>query len=96
MKLITSLQKRQMAEYLRTANINKKEAWYTFTAAFIQTLEYIIETICLTIDQWDRVMSPLLSIVLQKSGITKVFPRTMIYSSTKYHGLGVWYTWYHR
>ena len=85
-----------MTEYLRTVNINKKEAWYTFTAAFIQTLEYLIETICLTIDQWDRVMSPLLSIVLQKSGITKVFPRTMIYSSTKYHGLCVLYTWYHR
>ena len=87
---------RQMAEYLRTANITKTETWYTFTAAFMKTLEYPMEAICLTREQWEKVMSPLLSIVLQKSGITQVFPRTMIYSSTKYHGLGVLHPWYHQ
>ena len=80
---------RQMAEYLRTANIKKTEAWYTFTAAFMKTLEYPMEAVCLTREQWEEVMSPLLPIVLRKSGIVRVFPRTMIYSSTKYHGLGV-------
>ena len=80
---------RQMAEYLQTANIKKKETWYTFTAAFMKKLEYSMEAICITRDQWEQVMSPLLSIVLQKSGITQMFPRTMIYSSTKYHGLGL-------
>ena len=29
---------RQMAEYLRTANITKTEAWYTFTATIMKTL----------------------------------------------------------
>ena len=55
-----------------------------------------MEAICLNREQWEKVMSPLLSIVLQKSGITHVFPRTMIYSSTKYHGLGVLHPWYHQ
>ena len=87
---------RQMTEYLRTAKNKKKEAWYTFTAAFMKTLKYPMDAICLTRDQWDQVMSPLLSIVLQKSGITQVFSRTMVYSSTKYHGLGVLHPWYHQ
>ena len=43
---------RQMAEYLRTANIKKKEAWYTFTTAFMKTLEYPIDAIYLTRHQW--------------------------------------------
>ena len=85
-----------MAEYLRTANIKKTEAWYTFTAAFMKTLEYPMEAVCLTREQWEEVMTPLLPIVLQKSGIARVFPRTMIYSSTKYHGLGVMHPWYHQ
>ena len=39
---------RQINEYLRTANIKKTEAWYTFTAAFMKILEYQMEAICLT------------------------------------------------
>ena len=87
---------RQMTEYLRTSTINKKKAWYTFTAEFMKTPEYSMDIICLIRSQWDRVTSPLLSIVLQKSGITKVFSRTMIYSSIKYHGLGVFHPWRHQ
>ena len=55
-----------------------------------------MEATCLTREQWEEVMSPLLPIVLQKSGIARVFPRTMIYSSTKYHGLGVMHPRYHQ
>ena len=62
----------------------------------MKTPEYSMDIICLIRSQWDRVTSPLLSIVLQKSGITKVFSRTMIYSSIKYHGLGVFHPWRHQ
>ena len=30
----------QMAEHLRTSRIEKREVWYTFTAAFFKTIEY--------------------------------------------------------
>ena len=42
---------RQMVEYLRTANIKKTEAWYTFTAAFMKKFIYPMEAICLTREQ---------------------------------------------
>ena len=34
---------RQMVEYLRTSRVEKREAWYTFTAVFLKTNEYPME-----------------------------------------------------
>ena len=37
-----------MAEYLRTSRVEKRKAWYTFTAAFLKTIEYPMEETRLT------------------------------------------------
>ena len=44
----------QMAEYLRTWRVEKQEAWYTFTAAFLKTIEYPMEATRLTKPQWEK------------------------------------------
>ena len=59
-----------MAEYLRTSRVEKRKAWYTFTAVFLKTIEYPMEGTRLTKPQWEKVIAPLLSISLQKSGIS--------------------------
>ena len=45
---------RQMVEHLRTS-VEKKEAWYTFTAAFLKTIEYPMKITPLTKPQWERI-----------------------------------------
>ena len=35
---------RQMVDHLRTSRVEKREAWYTFTTAFLKTIEYPMET----------------------------------------------------
>ena len=87
---------RHMAEDFRTSKVTKKEAWYTLTAAFLKTIEYPMEATRLTKAQWTHVMKPLLSITLQKSGISEKFPRVMVYTSRQYHGLGLKHPWYHQ
>ena len=39
---------RRMVEYLRISRVEKREAWYTFTASFLKTIEYPIEATRLT------------------------------------------------
>jgi hypothetical protein len=53
-----------------------------------------MEASCLTLEQWDLVMKPLLGIVLQKCGITSTFPRDLVFTSLHYQGLGVRHPFY--
>ena len=41
-------------------------------------------------------LKSLLSIALQKAGISEKFPRVMVYTSRQYHGLGLKHPWYHQ
>ena len=86
----------QMTEYVRTSRVEKRNAWYTLTASFLKTIEYPMEATRLTKLQWEKVIAPLLSISLQKLGISQKFPRVMVYTAKQYHGLGILYPWYHQ
>ena len=44
---------RQMTEHLRKSRVEKREAWYTFTADFLKTIEYPMKAIRLTKPQWE-------------------------------------------
>ena len=85
-----------MAEDFRTSKVIKKEEWYTLTAAFLKTIEYPIEATRLSKAQWTNVMKPLLSVALQKAGISEKSPRVMVYTSRQYHGLGLKHPWCHQ
>ena len=47
----------QMAEHLRTSRIEKREVWYTFTVAFLKTIEYPMDANQLTKPQCEKVMT---------------------------------------
>ena len=55
-----------------------------------------MEAIRLTKQQWKKVMAPLLSIALRKSGISPKFPRVMVYTAKQCHGLGILHPWYNQ
>ena len=38
---------------LRSSRVEKREAWYTFTADFLKTVEYPMKAIRLTKPQWE-------------------------------------------
>ena len=61
-----------MAENFRTS-----EVWYTLKAAFLTTIEYLMEAIRLNKAQCKHVIKPLLSIDFQKASITEKFSRVM-------------------
>ena len=83
-----------MAEDFRTIKVKKIEGWYTLTVVLKKPIEQPMEATRLNKAQQTQVMEHLLSIALQNSGITKKFPRVMVYTFKKYHALGLKYPWY--
>jgi hypothetical protein len=55
----------------------------------MKTMEYPMVAISLTRDQWDEVMKPLLQAVLPRIGITRSFPRLVVYAPLIRNGLGL-------
>ena len=45
---------RQMAEHSRISRVEKREAWYTFTVAFLKTIEYPMKSTRLMKPQWEK------------------------------------------
>ena len=78
---------RQIVEYVQTSRVVIKEGWCTFTAVFLKTIEYPMETNRLTITMGKYIAS-LLLISLQNSRISPNFLRVVVYTSNQYHGLG--------
>jgi hypothetical protein len=87
---------RKFAELLRISNADRNLTWYAFHTSFMKSLEYPMEASCITNDQWDTVMQPLLGIVLQRCGIALTFPRDLVFTSLQYQGLGVRHPYYNQ
>ena len=86
---------RQIVEYVQTSRVVIKEGWCTFTAVFLKTIEYPMETNRLTITMGKYIAS-LLLISLQNSRISPNFLRVVVYTSNQYHGLGTLHQWYNQ
>jgi hypothetical protein len=65
----------QFAEYLRTTKPDRDTTWYAFHVAFLTSLVYPMEATCLSLSNWDDIMSPLLGITMHVCGIASTFPR---------------------
>jgi hypothetical protein len=77
----------EYADQLRTGSINKQDAWYFFTSSFLKTLEYLMETVSPSEQDWDEIMSPAMGILLQRCGIASTFPHKLVWTALKYQGL---------
>jgi hypothetical protein len=84
----------QFAEQLRVGSVKPNEAWYAFIVTVMKALEYPMEATFLTKKDWESIMQPMLTIVLQRSRFMGMFPRDLFYSPMKFQGLGVLHPWY--
>jgi hypothetical protein len=85
---------RKFSELLHTSHADRNVTRYAFYTSFMKSLEYPMEASCLTKEQWDLVMKPLLGIVLRRRGIASTFPRDLVFTSLQYQGLGVRHPFY--
>ena len=81
-------------EQLRTGAIEKRHAWYSYTASFSKILEYPMEAIDLSLEDWDGIIKIFISTLLSRSGIVRTFPRDAVFSSERFQGLGLAHPYY--
>ena len=82
------------SEQLRTGVINHQHAWYSYEAAFSKTLEYPMEACCISLTQWESIIKIYLSQLLNKAGLVHSMPRDLVFSDTRYSGLGLKHPYY--
>ena len=81
-------------EQLRTGFIDRYHAWYSYISVFSKTLEYPMEAINLSKDQWDLILKEFMGHLLNKSGIVGSMSRDLVFSSKRYNGLGIKHPFY--
>ena len=62
------------AGQIRSSSLSRDECWHAFQTTILKTLEYPMEAINLTKQDWDYIMSPILQATLPKAGIVRTFP----------------------
>ena len=82
------------AENVRTGFLTRDEAWHSLKSTIVKTLEYPMEAISLTKDQWDYIMAPILKAILPRSGIVRTFPRDILYGPDQFSGMGLMHPYY--
>ena len=85
---------RVYSDQLRTGVISKRHAWYSYTAAFSKTLEYPMEAIDISYDEWEEIIKIFLGQLLNSAGLARNSPRKLIFSSKKYNGLDIKHHYY--
>jgi hypothetical protein len=53
---------------LKSGHLNQVDTWYALTRTIMKMLEYPMAAILLMRAQWDKIMSPLLQVVLPRIG----------------------------
>jgi hypothetical protein len=77
------------AEQMRTGVIKKDETWLAIQSTIWRTLCYPLNAVNLTKQQCKAIMTPILQYALPAMGMCRNFPRALVFSSTKYMGIGI-------
>jgi hypothetical protein len=77
------------ADCMRSGRISHDDAWLSFYSTIWKTLLYPLPALNLNKETYNKIMTPILNYLLPAMGICRNFPRTLVYSSTKYMGLGL-------
>jgi hypothetical protein len=77
------------SEQVRCGVLRRSEAWYAMNTSILKSIEYSLTATTMTKQQTETIMRPILKAGLSKSGLSQKFPRTAVYSSLKYQGLGI-------
>ena len=74
---------------LRTRKILPSDAWYCLLSTIMKILEYPLVATTFTRAQVDKLMSPLLRVVLNKCGIQKHIPHALLYGTLRERGFAL-------
>jgi hypothetical protein len=75
--------------HVRSSSLTRDEVWYSLQHMIMKTIEYPLIATTMTKTQLDRVVIPILQIGLPRSGICRTISRSLVFSSTKYQGIGI-------
>lgn len=78
---------------IRTKKMSKKEVWYALTACIMRTINYPLMATTMTKAEIHKFISPLLQVALPKSGYYRKISHDLVFSSTKFRGLGLTHPW---
>ena len=76
-------------QYRTGGSIEKNAAWQGVTTTIMSTLKYPAAATQLTKKQWEWVCAPVFKAGLPKSGISRMFPRAVVFGPALYQGMGV-------
>ncbi|MGL5936611.1 MAG: hypothetical protein ACRCZI_13435, partial [Cetobacterium sp.] len=80
----------RFADNYRTAKgLEKNEAWDGILTTVMATMRYPAAATQLTEKQWDYVLAPIFQSGLPKAGITRMFPKSVLYGPMLFQGLDV-------
>jgi hypothetical protein len=80
----------EFAESYRSARgLDRNDAWEGMMTTIMATFRYPAVAISLTWAQWNEVIAPVFQAGLNKSGISRMFPRTVLFAPDLFQGLGV-------
>jgi len=79
----------EFANQYRTASLEKNDAWIGIKTGILSTFRYPHAATQLTEKEWDYVCAPVFQMGLPKSGISRMFPRAVLFGPMDYQGLDV-------
>jgi hypothetical protein len=77
------------ADSMRTDRITKDDAWLAFNSTIWKSLLYPLPALSLSPTDCNSIMRPLLQYLLPAIGVCRNYPRSLVYSTEKYMGLGI-------
>ena len=80
---------KEWRDRIRTGHLPRHLVWESLQTTIMTTLQYPTPATVLSKAQCEQIMSPLLQAGLPCAGISRNFPRALVYGPTKYQGLGV-------
>jgi hypothetical protein len=75
--------------YRAAGKMESNDAWEGILTTIMATFRYPAPATTLTYNQWEAVIKPVFSVGLSKSGISRMFPRDVLYGPDLFQGLGV-------
>ncbi len=74
---------------VRTKRLHKEEAWYSLNATIMKTIEYPLLATTFSQTEIDKLMWPLLKVILPKCGLQRRYPRALLYGPVEQRGCGL-------
>lgn len=87
----------EWADAMRTSTgLERNDAWEVFLTTIMSTFQYPAAAITLTWEQWETVLKQVLTVGLNKLGISRMFPRKVLFGTRLHQGMGVMHPFHYQ